>query len=698
MKITRFKKDGEKYARQIIKVEAALQKMQLETKDKPVSKLRDVLCYAAPDTRIKAVDKIPLLIFGCETDHLGPETKSFKYNGLVILEVNGLADANEAVEIRTKVSELPQTMIAFIGSSGKSVKFAVPFLLPNGDLPFSYKDAELFHAYAYREAVNWYQPQLSRKIELKNPKVEYAVRQSFDPELYYNPEASPIRIEQPLHLPDEQTYEEKRQTIVDPLLRILPGSERYDRISALYNFAYWDAIKQLQGIKKEEDRLHFLIQLAENCNKSGIPEEDAVKWTLYSSDWQQFETETRYAFNNIYVTKKLFGTKPFIPKPLALIAQIEEFLKRRYRLRRNTMMNAAEYLENDTFKFSFRSVTKKTMNSMVINAQFEGLEIWDADIKRYLESDRVPVYNPVEEYLSTLPLWDGTDRIGALADRLPCDKSDVWRERFHRWFLSMVVHWMGSDVKHANSYVPLLIGSQGTRKSTFCRELIPPQLMEYYTDDIDLSQRQKALLALTRFLLINIDEFDSVKSSHQGFLKHVIQKPVVHERKPYGTVTETMRRYATFIATSNNHDLLKDPTGSRRFLCVEIKGLLNNNQPIHYQQLYAQAVAELKADTRYWFTHEEELQITKDNRKFQTVTMSQDALQFYFRKPKEGETFEELSCQQILDRIQKYHSGFTFAQSTVLKYGKVLSAMFSYRKEHGIRVYQVVDIHLYQPK
>ena len=49
----------------------------------------------------------------------------------------------------------------------------------------------------------------------------------------------------------------------------------------------------------------------------------------------------------------------------------------------------------------------------------------------------------------------------------------------------MVAHWRGYDKQHANSTSPLLVGAQGTRKSTFCRDLIPPELRGYYTDSID---------------------------------------------------------------------------------------------------------------------------------------------------------------------------------------------------------------------
>ena len=35
---------------------------------------------------------------------------------------------------------------------------------------------------------------------------------------------------------------------------------------------------------------------------------------------------------------------------------------------------------------------------------------------------------------------------------------------------------------------------------------------------------------------------------------------------------------------------LTDPTGSRRYLCVEVTGIIDTESPVNYQQLYAQAV------------------------------------------------------------------------------------------------------------
>ena len=44
------------------------------------------------------------------------------YNGLIVLEANNLADYDEAIKIRNTAARLPQTMMAFLGASGRSVK------------------------------------------------------------------------------------------------------------------------------------------------------------------------------------------------------------------------------------------------------------------------------------------------------------------------------------------------------------------------------------------------------------------------------------------------------------------------------------------------------------------------------------------------------------------------------------------------
>ncbi len=691
MKITQLRNDGKKQTQRVIELEAGLQAMRVETKSQPVTVMRSELPYAQPGDQLVCVQKIPQLIFGSAIKKHS-DREEVTYNGCVTLEINRLTGHKEAVEIRNKASMLPQTLLSFIGSSNRSVKIIVPFVLPDGKLPDEAEKIDLFHAHAYRKAVQYYQPQLNREFDLKPPSPAQSCRMSFDPELYYNPEAAPIRMEQPNQMPAEPTFEEQREAIKDPLMRLLPGYERHNIIATLFETSLYDALRKLRKTETENDRLPFLIRLTENCHASGIPEEDAIRWTLIRTDLAKYDVEVRATFRSTYELKKRFGEKPCIPAPMTLVARMEEFIQRRYNLRRNTMKGIVEYREYKSFYFKFRPVTKQALNSIALNAQAEGIPVWDADVRRYVESDRVPTHNPIEEYLGNLGAWDGKDRIRELAGRISCEQPDAWRERFHTWFLSMVAHWRGLDQKHANSSLPLLIGDQGCGKSTFCLNLLPPVLREYYTDSIDFSNRRNTELALNRFLLINMDEFDSISPAYQGFMKHIVQKAVVQSRRPYGMVTEELRRYATFIATSNHFDLLNDPTGSRRYICVEVNGIIDYKQPVDHRQLYAQAVEELEKNVRYWFTHEEEAAITYDNLRYRQTSMEEENCLLYFRRPEPEEAFQELTAIEMLERVRMRQKGFKYTPTMVVKLGRVLSATFEFHRVHRGKVYKVVEI------
>ncbi|NDV82452.1 BT4734/BF3469 family protein [Bacteroides sp. 51] len=692
MKITQYRNDGKVQTQRTIDMEAALAAMRTETKGKPVSVMREKLRDSMHGVKNEFVGKVPLMAFsGVFRRTVGSRQEMTTYNGVVVLQVNNLTGMKEAVKIRDRAATLPQTLLAFVGSSGKSTKILIPFTLPDGTLPQSPELIEMFHAQAYRDAVKWYQPQLKREIELKKPVLNLCCRMTYDPTLFYNPNAVPIRIEQPLRMPLEPTFSEHQQEISDPLLRLIPGYERYWIIDTLFETSLWNAMAELEKVDTEEDLHPFLIRLAENCYNSGIPEEDAVRFTLVRRDLIDYDLFVRACFRSAYTMRQKFGGRPCITSAMTLVAQLEEFMQRRYQLRRNTIKGIVEYRELKSYKFDFRPLTKQALNGMTLNATAEGIGAWDADMRRYVESDRIPVYDPIEEYLFALSKWDGKDRIRELARRVKCSNKR-WPDLFYTWFLSMVAHWLQLDREHANSTLPLLVGDQGCGKSTFCLNILPPELRDYYTDSIDFSNRRDVQLSLNRFALINMDEFDSIGSSYQGFLKHILQKAIVQTRRPHGSSTEQLRRYATFIATSNNFDLLTDPTGSRRFICIEVEGVIDYIQPIDYEQLYAQALHAVRNKEQYWFSHEEEAYITKSNLGFHQILPEEEMIFLYFRSPHVGEEYEELTCTEILERIRQRRPEFECSRSVAMKLGRVLKKNLRSRKGRFGTVYQVVAV------
>ena len=676
MKITQQRESDKNIALSTMDIDTFVQKIKTEIKAQPVSSFREQLKYTLPETRIAETDKPSKILPAAEFRKVDNVKQLKTYNGIVELTVGPLSGKAEVALVKRLAWEQPQTRLVFIGSSGRTVKIWTTFTRPDNSLPTKREEAEVFHAHAYRLAVKCYQPQLPYDILPKEPTLEQYSRLSFDPEALYRSDSIQFYLAQPASMPNEQTYREAVQTEKSPLTRALPGYETEDALFMLFEAALQKTFIELSEAENSgagsisEDLQPLITRLAENCFRSGIPEEETVKRTVFHYYLRRKEDIIRQIIRNVYQECKGFDTQYSLNKEQRLSIQTDEFMKRRYELRYNSQVGEVEYRERHSFRFRFSPIDKRTLNSIALDAQAEGIPLWDRDISRYIYSNRVPVFNPLEDYLYDLSRWDGKDRIRQLAQTVPCHNPH-WSELFHRWFLNMVAHWRGMSKKHANSVSPLLVGAQGTRKSTFCRSIMPPSERSYYTDSIDFSRKRDAELALNRFALINIDEFDQVSATQQGFMKHILQKPVLNVRKPYGNAVLEMRRYASFIATSNQKDLLTDPSGSRRFICIEVTGVIDTNKPIDYDQLYAQAMSELEHGERYWFDEEEEKIMMENNREFEQNTPEEQLFYRYFRVAEATEEGEWLAPTEIMETIRQ-SSSIPLSVKRVNAFGRIL--------------------------
>ncbi|WP_300702158.1 BT4734/BF3469 family protein [Bacteroides sp.] len=680
MKITQLREREGAAALTTINLETLIEKIKNENKSCPISTFREQLKYTLPGEQCNFSERLPKILPAAEYQRTGSGRQMKTYNGIVELTVGPLSGKAEIAFVKQRAWEQPQTLCAFTGSSGRTVKIWTIFTRPDNELPQTEEEAAIFHAHAYRLAVKCYQPQLPYDIIPKEPRLDQFSRLSYDPEVIYRPDTVQFYLSQPASMPDEPTYRETLQKEKSPLTRAVPGMNEEDSIGLLFESAlrksYTDITEtEASGATPANSLQPLLTQLAVNCFQSGIPEEEAIRHTIFHYYLRRQEMLIRQIFNNIYLESKGFGEKISLSKEQQLSLQTDDFMKRRYEFRYNTQVGEVEYRERHSYRFRFNPIDKRALNSIALDAQAEGIPLWDRDISRYVYSNRVPIFNPLEDFLYNLSGWDGKDRIQALAQTVPC-KNPHWPELFHRWFLNMVSHWRGMDKKYANSVSPLLVGAQGTRKSTFCRSIMPPSERVYFTDSIDFSRKRDAELYLNRFALINIDEFDQISATQQGFLKHILQKPVVNVRKPYANAVLEMRRYASFIATSNQKDLLTDPSGSRRFICIEVTGVIDTSHPIDYDQLYAQAMYELDHNERYWFTSEDERIMTESNREFEQVSPEEQLFYRYFRPARENEEGEWLSPAEILEDMQR-NSSKPLSAKKVSVFGRIL-------QKHGI--------------
>ena len=358
------------------------------------------------------------------------------------------------------------------------------------------------------------------------------------------------------------------------------------------------------------------------------------------------------------------------------------YLERKYEMRFNTALGCTETRKAGSNE-PFVAVDERMRNTIAIKARLDGIDAWDKDIRRYMESDFVKAFNPVDIFLKGLRgRWNGKNHIEMLADCVPNDNTR-WAEWFHTWFLAMVAQWMGLDVSHGNSVAPLLISRQGYRKSTFCKRLLPEALQWGYNDNLIISEKQNTLRAMTQSLLINIDEFNTLSAKTQdGFLKNVMQLANIKIRQPYRQQQVTLPRIASFIATANVADVFSDPSGCRRFIAVTLTGPIRLPDHIDYEQLYAQAVAELDSGRCYWFDEADTQAIMENNQHYQQRTPAEALFLDCFSIPKDLTKGAYMTAASIFSLLRKRY-GSQLNLTSLSHFGRVLANIPNLHSKHS---------------
>ena len=367
---------------------------------------------------------------------------------------------------------------------------------------------------------------------------------------------------------------------------------------------------------------------------------------------------------------------------------VESFLDEYYLFRRNILSGKTEYLiikkddesELEEKDGDWKVLTNNAFNSIVRHAKRLGIgenKSPRQDIDEFINSEEVPVYNPIKEYLESLPKWDGQNQVAELFGRIPGLTSEQlnWCSI---WLRSAVAHWLQMDMLHGNEAVPILIGQQGCGKSTFAVRLLPEKLRQYFLDHINFGNKFDSEMALTHNLFVNIDELANMGASQQGKLKQTLSKVKVNGRPIFGKSQDDRLRFASFLATTNDEHPLCDPTGSRRYICLHIPAgeYIDNSSVINYDQLYAQVMYELcHQQTPYWFTNDEVARIQEFNQPFFKVDDLETMISYCFRMPAEEEEGRWMICSEVFDVLHLQYPMLVGNLSTKIKIGQALKFM-----------------------
>ena len=627
--------------------------------------------------------------FAAEWVKLNGELKAKSYNCLTLLSLENLRDLSTVEEYKRLAILQPYTLLCFMGHDGHSLHIVCPYTVSDGN------PSETTLLNAFRKLHYIYSSQLGTPLAEHEPTFETSCKASYDPQPFYNPSAIAVTVSSKLETSPE--FRPMQENISDyNYPEEIPGlSLRNSRMRRFHDCLDTVIEKNSDLRNDEEFAIIVLEQLADGCRIMGLPQAWCARVASFIPMFS--ESLDNNAIASVFKTAYLKETLKTIPmkftRPSALLAfKTEAYMKEHYTLRLNVMTGTPEYRMN-AVGYGFQPLDQAARNTMAIKALKAGVESWDKDLNRYIDSNLIPKYYPMEDYLRHLPKWNGKhDYVGELARRVKTDNNH-WESDFHTWMLSMVAQWLGKDRQHGNAIVPMLIGPQGSGKSTFCRRLLPEYLQVYFNDRISMKNDNDIFLAMSGYALINIDEFDAMSKSQQPILKYLISKNDVKFRPPYGKTMEERQRFASFIATTNNRRPLVDPTGSRRFVCVYADEI-DNSGLINYDMLYAQLYTELQQGRPYWFEDEDNVRIMQQNEQFQQINNYEQMIALTYLAPEEtSEDADFVSLQLIMKRLEKQFPTFTIMKGTDIEIGRRLTKMgYEHKRTNKGSVFRVEEI------
>ena len=678
MKVTLLKKDGKKEV--INRVELADMAAAIKNGliEQNVKHTREIYHLMNPhrladgqiETQWEGGVRLPRVCFAADYVKRKDDWKMMTYNGLAVLEVNDLPTYEKAVEIRELAKKLPETMLCFLGGSGRSVKIVCRGELYQKEdvrgksegvrLPKDEADIRQFHLNLYNTARRAYQNQFGFDIEFLEPRLDRTVYMSADPEARFNAEARPFYADTEHHeLPQPVAISREED-------HLMPGRT----VTRTYHLNWTFIVETVMGhyfeLPDENKEATLLMQIASMCLDQGIPKAHAQGLTMLHPVLNRDKLLVEKIFQTVYSVaeqdeyRKKHKIRPLksVPEDTIQAMKTEIFLNSNYEMRKNLLTGVAEYREKFSDDQRFRPLTEEVRNDMTLRATELGLKSWDRDVNRFIDSTRIEQYDPVNTWLDQLPQWDGHDYIADLAKRVPTSQPH-WEKYLRLWLVGMVAQWRESDKQlTGNALTPLLIGRQGCGKTRFCKIILPPELRDYYNDKINFKNEFDLNIALTSFALINIDEFDKTTSSQQIVLKYLLSSSDVKFRPPYGKTIKQYRRYTSFIGTTNQLKPLVDPTGSRRFVCVGVNGNIDFEDNLEHHQLFAQALYLFNNGERHWLEDDEIQTLIEENEPFQKLNDLVEMVGETFRRPRETEQAKWWSLGDISALLTSRYPNF----------------------------------------
>lgn len=216
-------------------------------------------------------------------------------------------------------------------------------------------------------------------------------------------------------------------------------------------------------------------------------------------------------------------------------------------------------------------------------------------------------FHPIVEYIKSLQ-WDGVPRVNTLLiDYFGAEDNAYTRAAIRKMLCAAVTRVFHPGTKFDTALI--LVGPQATYKSTFVKKLGK----NWFSDTFTTVQGKESFEQIQGAWLVEIAELSGLKKAEVETIKHYISKCEDSFRPAYGRTIETYKRQCVFFGTTNSKDFLRDPTGNRRFLPIDVrpeyatKNVAQELTEEEVDQVWAEAYEMYKQGESLYMTGEEDM-------------------------------------------------------------------------------------------
>ena len=421
----------------------------------------------------------------------------------------------------------------------------------------------------------------------------------------------------------------------------------------------------------------YVYNFGLTCLKYDIDQKEATDYADQHFSAQYPKTVS--VMNQAYKHQEQRGSWQFMHKGESYgkkpsMKMLKQWLSMRYKFHRNEVTGYYEVCSRDVIKGKFHHWTRmddNIENSLWIEMEEDGLQTQLPRLHSLINSDFSEKYNPLLDYLTALPAWDGkTDYIQMLADRIHIADTDGahhtqedFRYFFKKWFVAMVVTWVTDTV--VGQTILIFVGKGGLFKTTFFDRLLPKVLHDYFINESTASYTDKDFMeAMASKALMCLDEFETAFGKNLSAFKSCVTKLFFSIRRPYDKYRTELPHRAAMCGTSNSVQIISEEENRRYspWLIESIDSPIDH--PIDYQHVYAQAVAlgkEVMERQRkhedgwvFWLTTADIEVMREHNKMFMISNYMEDQILRYYRVPGkdvEARFIKFRYSSEILERI-----------------------------------------------